>query len=91
MSICKIPPRGDFGNFWRFLVATFSNVIQIKLVIPIFHTEFDPLQVFAIKTEYFVMKISVKELSDLDQRLIKLLEIYISFKEPSGLNRKFYI
>ena len=32
-------------RFWRFLVATFSNVIQIKLMIPIFHTEFDPLQV----------------------------------------------
>ena len=72
-------------------MANFSNVIRIKLVIPIFHTEFDSLQVFAIKTEYFVTKISVKELSGLDQKLIKLLDIYISFKEPSGLNRKFYI
>ena len=34
-----------FWWFWRFLVATFSNIIQIKLVIPIFHTKFDPLQV----------------------------------------------
>ena len=45
LSICKIPPTGDFGDFWRFLVATFSNFIQMKLVIPIFHTKFDPLQV----------------------------------------------
>ena len=26
-------------------MATFSNFIRIKLVIPIFHTKFDPLQV----------------------------------------------
>ena len=45
LSVCKIPPTGDFGDFWRFLVATFSNFIRMKLVIPIFHTEFDPLQV----------------------------------------------
>jgi hypothetical protein len=45
LSICKIPPTGDFCDFWRFLVATFSNFIRMKLVIPIFHTEFDPLQV----------------------------------------------
>ena len=72
LSICKIPPTGDFGDFWRFLVATFSNFIRMKLVIPIFHTEFDPLQVFAIKTEYFVTKISVKESSGLDQKYLGL-------------------
>ena len=49
LSVCKIPPTGDFGDFWRFLVATFSNFIQMKLVIPIFHTEFDPLQVLFLR------------------------------------------
>ena len=34
---------------------------------------------------------SVKELSGLDQKLIKLLDIYISFKELSGLNRKYIV
>ena len=68
-------------------MATFSNVIWSKIVIPIFHTEFDPLQVFAIKTEYFVTKISVKELSGLDQKFLQFLDVYISFKEPSGLDK----
>ena len=34
-----------FWLFWRFLVATFGYVIRMKLVAPIFHTEFDSLQV----------------------------------------------
>ena len=77
---------------WLFLVATFSCVNPFRWslwYVPVFYTEFDPLQVFAIKTEYFVTKISVKELSGLDQKLFQLLDIYISFKEPSGLNHKF--
>ena len=33
-----------FWLFWRFLVATFGCIIWMKLVAPIFHTEFDALQ-----------------------------------------------
>ena len=33
---------GDFGDFWN--CVTYDWVIQMKRVIPIFHTEFDALQ-----------------------------------------------
>ena len=39
-----------FWLFWRFLVATFGCVIRMKLVAPIFHTEFDALQFLPKKT-----------------------------------------
>ena len=48
----KISPRGDFGDFWRFLVATFIKFIRMQLVIPIFHTKFDPLQVSVVHFDY---------------------------------------
>ena len=38
-----------FWLFWRFLVATFGCVIRMKLVAPIFHTEFDALQVLQMR------------------------------------------
>ena len=68
----------------------------MKLVIPIFHTKFDPLHVFAIWSKNFGAKIRAKpgwtDWLDKEPALISLLFFflytYISVKELNGLDQK---